>query len=178
MRLHRKTKERSGAAVVEFAVILPVLMIFLLGTWELGRLVQVYAILNHAAREGARIAAQGQIINVTGAYTQIQVASGTPNVTQAVTNYLTGTGINTAGLTVTFSFLDSSGNLLASPTQPYQGTKGQRFRVTVNLPYSSFKISNTNLLNLTGIQASVDWVSMIDDPFTVNTTLPTWTPLS
>jgi len=178
MRLPRKSQERSGAAVVEFAVILPVLMIFLLGTWELGRLVQVYAILNHAAREGARIAAQGQVINVTGAYTQIQVATGTPSVTQAVKNYLTGTGINTTGLTVTFSFLDSSGNTVSSPTQPYQGIKGQRFRVSVFLPYSSFKISNTNLLNLTGIRASVDWVSMIDDPFTVNTTMPAWDPLS
>ena len=50
MRLPQRPRLRRGAAAVEFAVILPVLMIFLLGTWELGRLVQVYAILSHAAR--------------------------------------------------------------------------------------------------------------------------------
>ena len=176
MRLSPRPWPRPGAAAVEFAVILPVLMIFLLGTWELGRLVQVYAIMSHAAREGARIAAQGQIINVTGSYTQIQKATGTPSVTSAVQNYLTGAGIDTTGLTVDFTFLDAAGNPVSSPAQPYQGTKGQRFRVTAYLPYTSFRVSKTNLLNITGVQVSVDWVSMIDDPFQVNTTMPSWDP--
>jgi len=188
MRLSQRPRPRHGAAVVEFAVIMPVLMVFLLGTWELGRLVQVYAIMSHAAREGARIAAQGQIINLTGAYTKFLVSdsnANNPDVTKAVQNYLVGTGIRTTGtpatipgLTVAFTYLDNAGNPVSSPTQPWQGTKGQRFRVTVYLPYTTFRISTTNLCNITGIQVSVDWVSMIDDPFQLNTTLPSWNPLS
>jgi Flp pilus assembly protein TadG len=176
VRLHR----RSGAAAVEAAVVLPLLLLLLMGTWEVGRLVQVQAILSNAAREGARIAAQGQIINITGAYKQILVSDSdpsTPDVTSAVKNYLNGAGINTTGLVVTFAFLDGSGNAVSNPTQPYQGTKGQRFRVTATLPYNSFRWTQLNLVNVTNITVSVDWVSMIDDPFNLNTTLPTWNSL-
>jgi Flp pilus assembly protein TadG len=178
MRRSQRLRSRRGAAAVEFAVVMPLLLLLLLGTWEVGRLVQVDAILSNAAREGARVAAQGQIINLTGSYTQIQVNTGTPSVRSAVANYLTGAGINNNGLTVTFTFLDTNGNPVSSPSQPYQGTKGQRFRVTATLPYNSFRWTQINLLNVNTIQATVDWESMIDSPFQVNTNLPSWDPLS
>src|SRR5436309_938093 len=79
MRPIPRSRSRAGAAAVEFAVILPLLMLLLLGTWEVARLVQVHAILSNAAREGARVAAQGQIINLTGGYTQIVVSDTNPN---------------------------------------------------------------------------------------------------
>src|SRR5690242_10343121 len=72
-------RSRPGAAAVEFAVVLPLIVLLLLGTWEVARLVQVHAILSNAVREGARLAAQGQIINVTGNYTQIVVSDTDPN---------------------------------------------------------------------------------------------------
>src|SRR5207248_2687965 len=129
---------RAAAAAVEFAVVLPLIFLLLLGTWEVARLVQVHAILCNAVREGARLAAQGQVINLTGAYTQIVVADADPNspdVTTAVTNYVRnadpnyrgGTGISTTGMTVRFTFVDSAGHPVASPAQPWQGYKGQRF---------------------------------------------------
>ena len=66
--------------------------LLVLGTWELGRTVQVYQILNDAAREGARLAAQGQIINLEGSYTQINVNTGSPDVFDAVKNTLSAAG--------------------------------------------------------------------------------------
>ncbi|HEY1377599.1 MAG TPA: TadE family protein [Gemmataceae bacterium] len=184
----QSSRVRPGAAAVEFAVVLPLIFLLLLGTWEVARLVQVHAILSNAVREGARLAAQGQTINLTGAYTQILVSDtdpNTPDVTSAVMNYVRhadpyyrgGTGISTDGMTVTFTFVDSAGNPVASPTQPWQGTKGQRFRVTATLPYSNFRWTTLNLLGVKSISATADWASMIDDPFQVNTTLPTWDPL-
>jgi hypothetical protein len=47
--------------------------------------------------------------------------------------------------------------------------------VTATLPYDNFRWTTLNLLNVTQITASTDWTSMMDDPFTVNTTLPSWT---
>jgi Flp pilus assembly protein TadG len=181
-------RPRAGAAAVEFAVVLPLIFLLLVGTWEVARLVQVHAILSNAAREGARVAAQGQIINITGTYTQIVVSDTDPNnpdVTSAVKNYVrnadpnfrSGLGIDTTGMTVTFTFVDSAGNPVSSPSQPWQGYKGQRFRVTATLPYDNFRWTTLNLLNVKTITATVDWMSMIDDPFQVNTTLPTWDPL-
>src|SRR2546430_17443525 len=87
----RVPSSRAGAAAVEFAVVLPLIFLLLLGTWEVARLVQVQAILSNAVREGARLAAQGQIINLIGDYTQIVVADTDPNnpdVTTSVQNYV------------------------------------------------------------------------------------------
>jgi hypothetical protein len=175
----RRLQPRDGVAAVELAVIMPLLLILLLGLWEVGRIVQVNAILNNAVRDGARVAAQGQIINLTGTFTQIRKGSGTsiPNVTDTVKRYLTGAGVSTTGLTVTFTFVDSSGNPVSTPSEPYQGVKGQRFRVTATLPYNSFRWSTIDLIPFNSIQATIDWVSMIDDPFTVNTSLPNWAPV-
>jgi Flp pilus assembly protein TadG len=181
------SRTRPGSAAVEFAVVLPLIFLLLLGTWEVARLVQVHAMLSNAVREGARIAAQGQIINLTGEYTQIVVSDSNPDnpdVTTTVTNYIRtadpyfkkGQGISTTGMTVTFTFVDGSGNPVGSSSQPWQAYKGQRFRVTATLPYDNFRWTSLNLLNVKTITATVDWMSMIDDPFQVNTTLPTWDP--
>lgn len=55
-RLHRSQR---GAALVEFAVILPVLIILLFGVWEMGRIFDAWLVVTNAAREGARYAAAG-----------------------------------------------------------------------------------------------------------------------
>lgn len=167
----KSSKARYGVAAVEFAFVMPILLTLLLGTWEIGRAIQVQQVMVNAAREGARIAAQGQIINLTGTYTQIKVNTGTPNVKSTVIDYMKGAGFtNTTGMTVTFAFLDGA----TSSTEPYQGTKNQRYRVTLTVPYDNVRITNLNFLNLTNLTAQVDWVCMADDPFTVDTSIPTW----
>ena len=55
MRTQTRHAKRRGLAVVELAVVAPLLVLLLIGTWELGRTVQVYQVLNSAVREGARI---------------------------------------------------------------------------------------------------------------------------
>ena len=46
-----------GNAVVEFALVLPILLLVLFGITELGRMIMTTNVLNTAAREGARLAA-------------------------------------------------------------------------------------------------------------------------
>jgi Flp pilus assembly protein TadG len=53
---------RWGGAVVEFAVVVPLLLMFILGTIEVGRFMMVQEIVVNAAREGAR---RGVIIGAT-----------------------------------------------------------------------------------------------------------------
>src|SRR4051794_525192 len=48
---------RRGAALVEFAIVLPLLMTLLLGIMEFGMIMRDYIMLGHGAREGARTAA-------------------------------------------------------------------------------------------------------------------------
>lgn len=56
-KLHRKARTDRGAVAVEFALILPVLLLIVVGTIEFGRVYSQVQVYNGAAREGARCAA-------------------------------------------------------------------------------------------------------------------------
>lgn len=49
-----KTRRSKGQAMIEFALILPLLLLVIIGTFEFGRVIFVYANLFNAAREGVR----------------------------------------------------------------------------------------------------------------------------
>lgn len=57
----RRIRHRShGQALVEFALVFPILMLMLLGLFDLGRAVFTYNTITNAAREGARLAIVNQ----------------------------------------------------------------------------------------------------------------------
>jgi Flp pilus assembly protein TadG len=56
-RIRRRFRGQRGAVAVEFALILPVLLLIVLGTIEFGRVYSQFQVFNGAAREGARCAA-------------------------------------------------------------------------------------------------------------------------
>jgi Flp pilus assembly protein TadG len=53
----RRSREDQGAAAVEFALVLPVLVLILFGIVDLGRMLNARITLSQAAHEGARAAA-------------------------------------------------------------------------------------------------------------------------
>jgi len=55
--LTRRTRcsAEDGAALIEFAIVLPLMLLVLLGTLDFGMLFQRYQVVTNAAREGARI---------------------------------------------------------------------------------------------------------------------------
>lgn len=55
----KSIKNIKGQAVVEFAMILPILMLILLGILEFGRFYNAWLMVSQASREGARVAALG-----------------------------------------------------------------------------------------------------------------------
>lgn len=172
-RQHRSSRRanhrRRGAAAVEAAFCLPLLVVLMLGMWEVGRMVQVSQILANAAREGARYAAMGNL-NINGANTPITVAM----VQQLVRDYLTGAGLPTAAVSgAQITLTNLSGNAWTDPSgaQPMD-----KFQVTVTIPsgtafnslqWSTLKITGTNQLS-----ASATWVSLVDSQVTVSTQLP------
>ena len=85
----RKLNER-GAVAAEFALLLPVLLMILLGTIEFGMIMYSRELITNASREGARAG----IIQVSPKPTAGQI-------TTIATNYLTGTGIKPADVTIT-----------------------------------------------------------------------------
>lgn len=103
-------RQRTGAAVVELAVVLPLFVLLVFGTIEFGRMVMVQQVLTNAAREGARSA----VLN----------GATTSDVTTAVTSYLTASAVSGASVTV-------------SPDPPSRAPYGARVTVTVSVPFSS-----------------------------------------
>lgn len=80
-----------GAAAVEFALVLPLLLLLVFGVIDFGRLLHAQVTLTQAAREGGRLAAlgvaDGDVTNRT-----VFAATGLSGVTVAVTACATGAG--------------------------------------------------------------------------------------
>jgi Flp pilus assembly protein TadG len=52
--LSRRSRRSRGDAIVEFAILAPVLVLILFGVLEMGRVVNAWLVVHNAAREGAR----------------------------------------------------------------------------------------------------------------------------
>ncbi len=179
------SRERGGAASVEFAVCMVwVLFPLMVGLWEAGRAVQIQQMVSTAAREGARLAAQGRTVTSAGVQTDIKTAilpaantTNQPNVKAAVMQSLAGSGLaglRWADVDVFFTFTDGT----TSNTDPYQGTKNQGFTVQVVVKYDG-KVRwrqdpNISGLAITSLQSTTKWQMLVDDPFVINTALPPW----
>jgi hypothetical protein len=119
--LHCPRRRGRGAAAVEFALVLPFLVLLLVGVWEVGRMIQLQQILANAAREGAREAA-GSNLTVD-------------QVEQVVISYIQSAGLPTANVQVT----------VENQTHPSPSGGGDplqnavcldQLKVTVSIPYA------------------------------------------
>lgn len=54
MKVPKKAQLKQGQALVEFALVIPVLILILMGVFDLGRGIYAYNVVASAAREGAR----------------------------------------------------------------------------------------------------------------------------
>ncbi len=106
---------RSGAAAVEFACLLPILAVLLLGLWEFGRLIWVQQSVSTAAREGARHAAAGE---------------SPAEIARHVRMCLQRDGLDTTGLPDP----DIANLTSAARNDPRTGQQLDRYRVRVTLP--------------------------------------------
>lgn len=178
MRSTRGTR-RTGVATVEAALVLSLVIVpLMIGVWEVGRLVYAQQVVANAAREGCRLAAQGKTINSQGGATSIMAGSSAspdptnPNVWDTVYLAVTTGGLQNlqrSDVTITFQFIDPP-----AATHPHEGIKGQRFRVTVTVPFDKVRWVNLGIVNPTTIYYQADWQMLVDDPFSINPTLPSW----
>jgi hypothetical protein len=193
MRRYNRRPVRRGVAAIELAFVFLLFVIpMMLGIWEVGRLIQVQQIVSNAAREGARISAQGYTLDVNGNTTQVKTSTGPINIQNTVYDYLYGAGLTNlqpSDVTVTFAFTtprttnyiplasDPSGTswpIGSYPSDPCFGDKGEQFQINVSIPWSKVQWINMGLVNPTTVSFTVTWQMLLDDQFTVNDQLPTW----
>jgi Flp pilus assembly protein TadG len=155
MRNPTRCQGRQGVAAVELAFILPILVLFVVGVWEVGRMVEVQQLLTNAAREGGRQASIGSV--------------NTQGVKDAVKRYLSQNGIPT----VTDKDITVTNLTDASRADPTQANQLDRFQVVVTIPFSSVRWAVMNQVTTTkNLVGSADWYSMRDIPITVNNDPP------
>jgi Flp pilus assembly protein TadG len=97
-----KVERERGAAAVEFALLLPILLIILFGLIDFGRALNAQITLTQAAREGVRLAALGEpnVVSRTQA-----AATGLSNVSVTVTACpANGQGTSDAEVQTSYSF--------------------------------------------------------------------------
>jgi Flp pilus assembly pilin Flp len=133
----RPSRGEDGAAAVEFALLLPLLILLLFGFIQFGLAFNTRIQATNAAREGARLAVIGidDWSNVGGVpFWQVvreEAGVGTiSNCTVAVDGVVGGTGVIGGTLTVTFDFpLDLVIPFLPSPPSWQTGRASASMRV-------------------------------------------------
>jgi Flp pilus assembly protein TadG len=92
-RLFRACASTEGSQIVELAVSLPLLMVFVVGITDFGTAFNLKQKLSNAAREGVRIAANQYMADVVNTAPNSIIA-----VHDAVDNYLLAARVNDCGL--------------------------------------------------------------------------------
>jgi Flp pilus assembly protein TadG len=154
MRRNSRGTDRRGVAAVEAALTMPIVVVLLLGTWEVGRMVEVQQLLDNATREGARQAASGQLTNA-----QVQ---------QAVTNYLNNAKVTTTHLVVTVNDLTAPG------TDASVAAVLDQIQVTTTMPFSDVRWTAAVLVGITNTQMSSQaiWCSSNAQSYPSSITVP------
>jgi Flp pilus assembly protein TadG len=145
--VRKRGAARRGVAAVEFAVLLPLIMMLLMGIIEVGRLIEMQQVLSNAVREGARQAATAQLTN--------------DQVKTVVTQYVAAAGFSTTKLNVTVQDLTHTGNDVSNAVYLDQ------VQVSLSYPYSNISWSMIGwvLPNSFTMYSQATWMTMVDKAF-------------
>jgi len=95
---------QSGQSLVEFAIVLPMLLLLLIGVIELGRYAYLAILVGNAAHAGATYGAQSPFTAGN------PVVGGTPAITLAADNDFQNNGQSVSNLVITTAFVCSCDN--------------------------------------------------------------------
>jgi len=82
-QLRKLLRDTDGQEIIEAAIVIPLLFTILFGVYWFGRAFNIYGTINHAAREGARVAVSSCASCGNTAATDAQIATGVTEALQA-----------------------------------------------------------------------------------------------
>jgi Flp pilus assembly protein TadG len=133
------TRAKQGQSLVEFALVLPILLLILLGVVDLGRVYYAYVTLTNASREGARFGATYGWTTPTT--TQSAIRNRTKNESANVLKLADSNIIVECSATDTPPFIYTWTN--CSSVNP-----GYAVRVTVNYTFTLYSLSLVGVKDL------------------------------
>jgi Flp pilus assembly protein TadG len=171
---------------VEYAACLPLMLMVLMGLWQVGRVTEVQEVMWNAAREAARDASLGQDslqTVATNLLTYLQGADKTafptghstsmisPVVTLAANTYGYTCWDNTTNKELfTITFADLTNTAVNDPTLMSQLDV---YQIGVQVPYTSIQLDSiVPVANMTRLSVLVSWASLVDSPFQITPYLP------
>jgi len=105
--------DRKGVALVEFALVAPIFVLFIIGVLKIGRAMVVAGQVTNASREAARVAS-------------FDSTKQSATVTDAADAFLSKVGVTGATTTV-------------APNPPSSAKDGETVSVTVSIPYNQVR---------------------------------------
>lgn len=139
---------RRGTATVEFAVIAPIFMLLVMGTWEMGTAVKASNNLTAAVREAGRLASMD--------YTDSLAVNQTPNqkVEQDIRAFLNASGLPGAQATITITHADG-----ANAGQTFDIADGDNylglFKIKATIPFSAISIFPNKIMKNSVLKAEL-----------------------
>jgi Flp pilus assembly protein TadG len=145
-RLTRDWCDDSAAQIVEFAVSLPLLILFVVGIFDFSNAVALKQKLTNAAREAARVAAADSASDLAAPSTAVPASVG--DAFQVVDNYLIADKVNDCGLAAAAS--PAPTGLTWTYTSTGSGCPGTGISLMINRACTSTVATNASTLNLVG----------------------------
>ncbi len=140
--------DRRGTATVEFAVIAPIFLILILGTWEMGTAVKASNNLTAAVREAGRLAS----MDFTGSLATNQTAN--QKVIQDIRAFLNASGLPGAQATITITHADGASAGQTFDLQNKNNYLGL-FRITATIPFSSVSVFPNKIMKNSVLKAEL-----------------------
>ncbi len=125
-----RRQRTTAQAMVEFALVLPILLLLVYGMIEVGRLIFIYSIVTTASREAVRYgSATG--LNLAGTSAQFRDCAGIQNAAQAMDAINV---IENEDIIITFDHGPETGDFAACP--PGEVQTGDRIKVQVSADFT------------------------------------------
>ena len=138
---HFRRRSERGQALVETAIILPLLLFVVAGIVELGRAYQVSQVLNNAAREGARTAIM-PFMDVAAAQTRTR-------------DYMQSSGLSAYGTAAVTVDRNVTLNVSGTPESASQVDIAYPFDFYILQPIAQLVVPNTTTGGALTLRASV-----------------------
>jgi hypothetical protein len=129
----RLRADESASQIAEFALSLPLLVVFVVGIFDFSGALALKQKLTNAAREGARVAAADPATDLVGGVTPVPVS--VVDAFRVVDNYLLSENLNDCGLSTAEPGPAPSPALTWSVTQNSTGCPGVGIVFTINRGY-------------------------------------------
>jgi len=128
MNRHKKPHE-SGANLVEAAILIPLLLLFLVGVADFGRAYHTYITMINAAREGARLAVDhpGDSSAIQNAVLR-EAQDSNIDLSTATISIANGGAGNPVRVTVQLTYNTLLGNIIGVPSFPMSASATFRAR--------------------------------------------------